>query len=121
VSKISSSIPQAQEKRVIKKIKSKDQLQIEKEKQGARLLHTASIKITHLLSLHLQIKKSIRSKHEEHVKWARAMIIRAMRSNYYRRLFYQEIFVATIYLEISENISPQREVKIFGTYSKKPW
>jgi hypothetical protein len=49
------------------------------------------------------------------------MIIKAMRSNYYKRLFYQHIFVATIYLEISENISPLREVKIFGTFSKKHW
>ena len=44
-----------------------------------------------------------------------------MRSNYFKRLFYQHVFVATIYLEISENINPSREVKIFGTYSKKPW
>eukprot|EP00347_Sterkiella_histriomuscorum_P004556 403360013 len=81
----------------------------------------ASKKILSALKYNTILKSMLKRRLRQLAIEAQIKISRAFRAKYYRQLFKQGIFIATLYLETNEQVDRSKRVEVFGSFTKKPW
>lgn len=58
----------------------------------------------------VKLRRQVKLRYRELALRALPKILRALRSNYFRKMFNKRVFMATLYLETSEKIEKKRRV-----------